>query len=50
MKRFESTMVAIEKRLTPLPGDLENIASELKNIDHTLNKKNGSLFSNCRKH
>ena len=38
-EKIDSTIVAIEKRLVPLPGNLESLASELKNIDHTLNKK-----------
>ena len=38
-EKIESTTVAIEKRLAPLPGDFKSIALELKNIDHTLNNK-----------
>lgn len=37
--KIESAITTIEKRLTPLPDDLEDLASELKNIDHMFNKK-----------
>ena len=42
-KKIESTITTIEKRLTPLPDDLEDLASELKNIDHMFNKKLANL-------
>jgi len=38
-ERFESTITTIDKKLSPLPGDLETIASDLKNIDNTVNNK-----------
>jgi exonuclease VII small subunit len=38
-KKFESAITTMEKRLSPLPGDLETIASDLKNIDNTVNNK-----------
>lgn len=42
-KKIESAITTIEKRLSPLPNDLESLASELKNIDHAFNKKLGNL-------
>jgi uncharacterized phage infection (PIP) family protein YhgE len=41
--KIESAITTIEKRLSPLSGDLENIASDLKNIDHTVNKQMSNL-------
>ena len=38
-EKFESTITTIDKKLSPLPGDLETIASDLKNIDNTVNNK-----------
>jgi chromosome segregation ATPase len=38
-KKIESAITTIEKRLSPLPNDLANLTSELKNIDHAFNKK-----------
>lgn len=38
-KKIESAITTIEKRLTSFPDDLENLASDLKNIDQTFNKK-----------
>ena len=38
-EKFESTITTIDKKLSPLPGDLEIIASDLKNIDNTVNNK-----------
>ena len=38
-KKIESAITTIDKKLSPLPGDLETIASDLKNIDNTVNNK-----------
>ncbi len=38
-EKFESTITTIDKKLSPLPGDLETLASDLKNIDNTVNSK-----------
>jgi len=38
-EKFESTITTIDKKLSPLSGDLETIASDLKNIDNTVNNK-----------
>jgi len=38
-EKFESTITTIDKKLSPLPGDLETMASDLKNIDNTVNNK-----------
>jgi len=38
-KKIESAITAIEKRLSPLPNDLANLTSELKNIDRASNEK-----------
>ena len=38
-KKIESAITTTEKRLSPLPNDLANLTSELKNIDHAFNKK-----------
>jgi tetrahydromethanopterin S-methyltransferase subunit G len=42
-EKFESTITTIDKKLSPLPGDLETIASDLKNIDNTVNNKLANL-------
>jgi phosphopantetheine adenylyltransferase len=42
-KEFESAITTMEKRLSPLPGDLKTIASDLKNIDNTVNNKLANL-------
>ena len=42
-KKFEGAIITMEKRLSPLPGDLETIASDLKNIDNTVNNKLANL-------
>jgi len=36
-EKFESAITTIDKKLSPLPGDLETMASDLKNIDNTFN-------------
>ncbi len=38
-EKFESTITTIDKKLSPLPGDLKTIASDLKNINNTVNNK-----------
>ena len=38
-ERFEESITTIDKKLSPLPGDLETITSDLKNIDDTVNNK-----------
>jgi predicted nucleic acid-binding Zn-ribbon protein len=38
-KKFESTIATIDNKLSPLPGDLETMASDLKNIDNTVDNK-----------
>jgi hypothetical protein len=38
-KEIGTAIATIEKKLSPLPGSLESIASDLKNIDNTFNKE-----------
>ena len=38
-----TAIATIEKKLTPLPGGLESIASDFKNIDNKFNKKLANL-------
>jgi uncharacterized protein involved in exopolysaccharide biosynthesis len=42
-KKFESSITALDKKLSPLPGDLETMASDLKNIDNTVNNQLANL-------
>ena len=42
-KKIETAIATIEKKLSPLPGGLESMASDLKNIDNTFNKKLANL-------
>ncbi|MEA1948410.1 MAG: hypothetical protein U9N83_14030 [Thermodesulfobacteriota bacterium] len=42
-KKMGDAIATIEKKLSPLPGGLESIASDLKNIDNILNKKLANL-------
>jgi hypothetical protein len=42
-KKFETAITTMEKSLSPLPGDLETMASDLKNIDYTVNNKLANL-------
>jgi chromosome segregation ATPase len=38
-EKFESSITTLDKKLSPLPGDLETMASDLKNIDNTVNNQ-----------
>ena len=42
-KKMGTAIATIEKKLSPLPGGLESIASDFKNIDNTFNKKLANL-------
>jgi uncharacterized phage infection (PIP) family protein YhgE len=42
-KKMETDIATIEKKLSPLPGGLESIASDLKHIDNTFNKELANL-------
>lgn len=38
-EKFESSITTLDKKLSPLSGDLETMASNLKNIDNTVNNQ-----------
>lgn len=38
-KKFESTLAALDNKLSPLPEELETIASDLKTIDNSVNNQ-----------
>jgi chromosome segregation ATPase len=38
-EKFESSLTTLDKKLSPLSGDLETMASNLKNIDNTVNNQ-----------
>jgi chromosome segregation ATPase len=38
-EKFESAITTLDKKLSPLPGYLETMASDLKNIDNTVNNQ-----------
>jgi uncharacterized phage infection (PIP) family protein YhgE len=42
-KKMGTAIATIEKKLSPLPGGLEGIASDLKNMNNTLNKELAGL-------
>ena len=42
-KKMGAAIATIEKKLSPLPGGLEGIASDLKNMNNTLNKELAGL-------
>jgi chromosome segregation ATPase len=43
IKYIRSAIATIEKRISPLPGDMKSIASDLENMENTLNKELASL-------
>jgi conjugal transfer/entry exclusion protein len=40
---MNTAIATIEKRISPLPGDMKSIASDLENMENTLNKELASL-------
>jgi hypothetical protein len=42
-KNFESTLATLDKKLSPLHGELETMASDLKNIDNSFNNQLANL-------
>jgi hypothetical protein len=42
-EKFESSITTLDKKLSPLPGELETMASDLKNIDNTFNNQLANL-------
>ena len=38
-KKFESSITTLDKKLSPLPGELETMASDLKGIDNSVNNQ-----------
>ena len=45
-ERFESTIGTLDKKLSPLQGNLKTMASDLKNIDITVNNELANLSQN----
>jgi chromosome segregation ATPase len=42
-KKFENTLATLDKKLSPLPEELETMASDLKNIDNSVNNQLANL-------
>ena len=42
-KNFESTLATLDQKLSPLPEELETMASDLKNIDNSVNNQLANL-------